>query len=405
MTANPFSGASVRASLRSSLLNLAFWVVPIAVGLQFPAAFAQAPNQPPPPVMVSTPLQRNITEWDEYTGRFEASESVEVRARVSGFLDQIHFTDGQFVAKGDKLFTIDPRPYEIARDVARADVERAQASQSLAEADVERAEPLIRNRTLTQREFDTRQSTLRAAVAQVASAQANLRNAELNVEWTEVRAPVSGRISDKRVDAGNLITGGSSGTTLLTTIVSLDPINFVFDASEADYLKYARQASNGSRPSSREASNPVEVRLADETTWKHKGRMDFVDNVVNPRSGTIRGRAVFENKDMFLTPGVFARMRLWAGNADALLVPDAAILADQARRIVMTVAEDGTVVPKTVTPGPLVDGLRVIRAGLTKDDRVIVNGIQRARPGGKVSPQPGKIEALAQIDTTQQAKN
>jgi multidrug efflux system membrane fusion protein len=347
---------------------------------------------PPPSVTVARPLQKTITEWDEYTGRFTPLESVEVRARVSGFIDSVHFKEGQMVKQGDLLFVIDPRPYRLAVEQAKADVDRAQAKLEIAALDVQRATPLIRNQTLTEREFDTRQSTQHDAAGQVASAQAAVKQAELNLEWTEVRAPIGGRISDKRVDAGNLITGGQTGATLLTVIVSIDPIHFVFDGSEADFLRYARLAAAGGRPSSRDAQNPVSVRLADETEYKHQGRMDFVDNVLNPKTGTIRGRAIFDNKDGLLTPGFFGRLRLFGGEHDALLVPDGAVASDQSSKIVFTVAEDGTVGTKLVELGPMVDGLRVIRSGLAPADRIVIDGLQRARPGGKVTAQDGKVE-------------
>ena len=350
---------------------------------------------PPPPVTVSKPLQKSITEWDEYTGRFVPVATVEVRARVSGFIDSIHFKDGQIVKKDDLLFVIDQRPYRIAVEQAKADLERARAKYDIATSDVDRATPLLRNQSLTEREFDTRKSAQRDAAGQVGSAVAALKQAELNLEWSEVRAPIAGRISDRRVDAGNLITGGQTGATLLTSIVTLDPIHFAFDGSEADFIRYLRLAAAGTRPSSRDAQNPVAVRLADETDFKHQGRMDFVDNVVNAKTGTIRGRAIFDNKDGFLTPGFFGRLRLYGGQRDAFLIPDNVISSDQASKIVFTVADDGTVGAKKVELGPIVDGLRVVRSGLAPTDRIVIDGIQRARPGQKVTAQDGKIEAAA----------
>jgi membrane fusion protein, multidrug efflux system len=350
----------------------------------------------PPPVTVARPLQKTIAEWDEYTGRFTALETVEVRSRVSGFIDSVHFNEGQMVKQGDPLFVIDPRPYRLAVEQAKADVERAKAKLEIASLDLQRATPLVRNQALTEREFDTRRSTERDAAGQVGSAEAALKEAELNLEWTEVRAPISGRISEKRVDAGNLITGGQTGATLLTVIVSIDPIHFVFDGSEADFLHYLRLAAAGARPSSRDVQNPVAVRLADETEYKHQGRMDFVDNAVNSKTGTIRGRAIFDNKDGLLTPGFFGRLRLFGGEHQALLVPDGAIASDQSRKIVFAVADDGTVGTKLIELGPIVDGLRVVRSGLAPTDRIVIDGVQRARPGQKVKPEDGKIEAVAQ---------
>jgi RND family efflux transporter MFP subunit len=367
----------------------------LILGLLLVAGVARA-QAPLPQVQVAAPLARTVPEWDEFTGRFEAVAYVEVRPRVSGFIDQIGFKDGQIVKEGDLLFTIDPRPYQIAVDSARADVERNVAQVELATLDVRRGEPLAASQALSQSALDSRRSTLKQAVANRDSAAAALRNAELNLSWTQVRAPIGGRISNRRVDVGNLVAGGTgvATPTLLTTIVALDPIYFTFDAAEADYIKYVRLAQSGQRPSGRTSANPVEVRLADEARWVHKGTLDFVDNVVNSRTGTIRGRGVFDNKDQFLTPGTFGRLRLWGGDANVLLVPDAAVQSDQARKIVLVVGADGVVGAKQVTVGPMALGLRIVRAGLTAEDRVVVNGFANpfVRPGAKVVANPGKIE-------------
>jgi membrane fusion protein, multidrug efflux system len=384
---------------RAIVLGPMLLAAQLLAGCDSNPAASSAP--PPPPVTVARPLQKTITEWDEYTGRFTALETVEVRARVSGFVDSIHFNEGQMIKQGDLLFVIDPRPYRLAVEQAKADVERAKAKLEIASLDVQRGTPLARTQALTERELDTRKSTERDAAGQVASAEAAVKQAELNLEWTEVRAPIGGRISDKRVDAGNLITGGPTGATLLTVIVSIDPIHFIFDGSEADFLRYVRLAAAGGRPSSRDVQNPVSVRLADETEFKHQGRMDFVDNVLNPRTGTIRGRAVFDNKDGLLTPGFFGRLRLFGGEHEALLVPDGAIASDQSSKIVFTVADDGTVGTKLIELGPMVDGLRVIRTGLAPTDRIVIDGLQRARPGGKVTAQDGKVEAAASTAAAQ----
>jgi RND family efflux transporter MFP subunit len=375
---------------RTFLLLSLFITVSWLVGCDNKPVATAAP--PAPSVTVARPVQKLITEWDEYTGRFAAVETVEVRARVSGFIDSIHFNEGQMVKRGDLLFIIDRRPYEIAVEQAKADVERAKAKLEVASLDVQRATPLVRSQSLTEREFDTRKAAERDAAGQVGSAEAALKQAELNLEWTEVRAPVTGRISDRRVDAGNLITGGQTGASLLTMIVSIDPIHFIFDGSEADFLRYLRLAAAGARPSSRDVQNPVSVRLADESDYTHQGRMDFVDNALNAKTGTIRGRAVFENKDGLLTPGFFGRLRLFGGEHEALLVPDSAIASDQSRKIVFAIAADGTVGTKLVELGPIVDGLRVIRSGLAATDRIVIEGLQRARPGQKVTPEDGKID-------------
>lgn len=352
---------------------------------------------PAPPVQVAAPLAKRVTNWDEFTGRFEASEQVEVRARVSGFLDALHFRDGQLVKKGDLLFTIDRRPYQLSVDAARAEVARAKAQVELTQNEVERAEALTQNRTITARDIDQRRANLNSALGQQQGAEANLKTAELNLEWTQVRAPLAGRISNRRVDPGNLIAGGQSGATLLTTIVASDPIYFAFDASEADYLRYSRLAADKQRASSRDNATPTLVRLADEREWKRQGRMDFVDNALNARSGTIRGRAVFDNKDEFLTPGTFGRLRLFAGERDALLVPDTVIVSDQASKIVLTVGPDNKVVPKPVTLGQISEGLRVVTSGITAQDKVIIGGLANpmVRPGATVTPQPGEIKVAA----------
>lgn len=349
---------------------------------------------PAPSVTVAQPLAKRVTQWDEYTGRFEALEQVEVRARVSGFLDAVHFKDGQIIKKGDLLFSIDPRPYKLAVDAAKAELARTKSLVTLADNELDRAEALTQNRSITVRDLDQRKSNLAAATAAQQLADANLKTVELNLEWTRVTAPLAGRISNKRIDVGNLIAGGQTGATLLTTIVASDPIRFVFDASEADYLRYSRLATSGARPSGRDAPNPVQVRLADETDWKRNGKMDFVDNQLNARSGTIRGRAVFENSDQFLTPGTFGRMRLFGGEIDALLVPDAVIVSDQARKIVLTLGADNKVVPKPVVLGPITDGLRVIKSGLQPTDKVLISGLANplVRPGVVVQPQPGEIK-------------
>jgi multidrug efflux system membrane fusion protein len=384
---------------RAVLLGLIFCLHFSMIGCDGKPPASSAPA--PPAVTVSAPIQKKITEWDEYTGRFAATETVEVRARVSGFLDSIHFKDGQIVKQGDLLFVIDQRPYKLAVEQAKSDVERARAKLEIATSDVERAAPLLRNQTLTAREFDTRRSTQREATGVVNSAETAVKQAELNLEWTEVRAPIAGRISDRRVDAGNLITGGQSGATLLTIIVSLDPIHFLFDGSEADFLRYVRLRVAGTSGPRRNAETPVSVRLADEAEYKHAGVLDFVDNALNPKTGTIRGRALIKNENELLLPGYFGRLRLFAGERDVLLIPDSAISSDQASKVVFTVAPDDMVVSKHVELGPIVEGLRVIRSGLAANDRIVIEGIQRARPGQKVTAENGKIEASAESKTRQ----
>jgi RND family efflux transporter MFP subunit len=346
-------------------------------------------------VTVATPLARKVVQWDEYTGRFEASERVAVRPRVSGYIDSVHFSDGADVKQGDLLFTIDRRPFEIAVEAARADLARAQAQVTLGQVDYQRAQELVRSATTSVRDLDQRKANLDTAQAQVMAAQAALRNAQLNLEWTSVRAPISGRVSDRRVDAGNLVTGGQDGANILTTIVKLDPIYFVFEGSEADYIRYQRLNREGQRQSSRGAANPVRIQLADETGWPHAGKMNFVDNEVNARSGTIRGRAILDNHDLFFSPGTFGRLQLFGGTVDALLIPDEAIASDQARKVVFTVGPDNKIAPKPVTLGGFSLGLRVITGGLQPSDRVVLNGLANpfVRPGAVVSPEAGEIKA------------
>ena len=349
----------------------------------------------PPAVTVATPLAKKVVQWDEYTGRFEASERVAVRPRVSGYIDKVHFADGADVKQGDLLFTIDRRPFEIAVDSARADLARAHAQVTLGQVDYQRAQELVRTATTSVRELDQRKANLETAQAQVMAAQAALRNAELNLEWTLVRAPITGRVSDRRVDPGNLVTGSQDGANLLTTIVRLDPIYFVFEGSEADYIRYTRLNSQGQRPSSRGVANPVRIQLADETGWPHTGKMNFVDNEVNPRSGTIRGRAILDNHDLFFSPGTFGRLQLYGGTIDALLIPDDAIVSDQARKAVLTVGPDNKIVAKPVTLGGFALGLRVVTAGLQASDRVVISGLANpfVRPGAVVAPEAGEIKA------------
>jgi membrane fusion protein, multidrug efflux system len=359
-------------------------------------SFAQG-ETPAMPVAVAAPILKRVTQWDEYSGRFAASEMVEVRPRVTGFVDKIHFKDGQIVRAGDILFTIDPRPFEIAVDSAKAEVARTTAQVELAVTEVDRAEPLAKSRTITERDFDQRKANLNVTRAQQQAAQASLRSAELNLEWTQVKAPIAGRISDRKVDVGNLVSSGEAGTTtLLTTILRTDPIYFVFDISESDYLRYARVFLTNGNKASRDDSNPVRIRLADETLWSRTGKMDFVDNQLNPRSGTLRGRAILANKDELLTPGVFGRLQLFGGEIDALLIPDSAVLSDQARKIVFALGPGNIVRPVPVTLGPIVDGLRVVREGLQPSDRVIIDSLANpaVRPGVKVAPQAGEIKAV-----------
>jgi RND family efflux transporter MFP subunit len=371
-----------------------FSLVAVALAACEPSSNTKAAaSPPPPPVTVAPPLIQRITEWDEYTGRFEAVERVEVRSRVSGYLESIHFRDGEIVDKGQLLFVIDPRPFQAALERAKADLQRASTRFELTKTELARAERLLATSNISQEAYDTRRQNMRDAEAQVAAARAQVRSAELDLEFTQIKSPIRGRISDRKVDVGNVVSGGTLQSTLLTTIVALDPIYFVFDVSEADYLRYLRLSRAGTRPDSRNGDDEVYVKLADETEWSRRGRLNFVDNALNPGSGTIRLRAVFDNPDLFLVPGVFGRLRVaGSGEYAAMLVPDAAVVADQTRRMLVAVKDDGSTDFRPVILGPIVDGLRVVRSGISPSDRVIISGLQRARPGGKVTPEAGTID-------------
>ncbi|HEY0044445.1 MAG TPA: efflux RND transporter periplasmic adaptor subunit [Allosphingosinicella sp.] len=367
---------------------------------------------PPPTVTVAAPLVRDVAEWDEYVGRFEASRSVEVRPRISGPVTGIHFADGAYVRQGQLLFTIDARPYQAALAEARAAVAGARSDLALAEADLSRALRLLEVEAVSRSDVDRLRARVQASNAALAAAQARVQARALDVEFTQVRAPISGRISDHRVDAGNLVSGGGAGeATLLTTINAVDQMHFAFDASESLFLKTKRARESGA------SGAPVEIRLQDETGYRWRGRLDFTDNGLDPRSGTIRGRAVVANPGRFLTPGMFGNMRLASGaTRPAMLVPDAAIQTDQARKLILVVGPGGAVAPKPVELGPTIEGLRVIRAGLKPTDQVVISGMQLAAPGAKVmtkrgaiAPQPGAdapppVAAAAAGDATFSAR-
>ncbi len=355
---------------------------------------AQAPGAPPPPsVSIANPVEKKVMEWDEYTGRFDAQDMVEVRARISGVLTEVNFTDGAVVKKGDLLFVIDPRPFQRVLDRDRAALQGAKVKLDFAQRDLERARPLMSNNTISQQVFDQRNQVVKTAEAEVLSAEASVKSAELDVEFTRIHAPIGGRISRKLISEGNYVTGGSGSGSLLTTIVSTDPIYFYFDISEADFLKYKRLYEQGMRPSSRETPNPLEVGLQGDTGFPYKGQMNFVDNRIDANTGSLRERATFSNPNGMLLPGLFARARvIGSGEYNAILLPDEAIATDQSNRLVFVVADDGTVGAKPVSLGPMIDGLRVIRTGVSPSDWVIVNGVQRARKGIKVKAEKTVIE-------------
>jgi multidrug efflux system membrane fusion protein len=347
----------------------------------------EAAAPPPPPVTVANPTKKVTTDWDEFTGRFDAIEQVQIRARVTGFVTKVAFTDGAVVKAGDLLYEIDPRQYQAAAEQAQGQLDDAKAKVVLAEKELERATTLIKTQAISENIVDQRSQAIAAAQAATLQAEGALKQAQLNVEYTKVVAPIAGRVSRHLVTVGNLVQGSESGATLLTSIVSLSPIYVYFDTDEATYVRNSKLWFEGKRPSSRDTPNPVQITLVGETKPSHEGKMDFLDNRLDVGTGTLRGRAIVDNKDLSILPGQFARVRVIAsGEYEALLIPDAAVANDQSRKIVMVVKADDTVEARPVTLGPLDGGLRVIREGLKPDDRVIVDGIQRARVGAKVAP-------------------
>jgi multidrug efflux system membrane fusion protein len=357
---------------------------------------SHAPTPQPPTVSVVQPIAREVVEWDEYIGRLESPESVEVRARVSGYLDKVHFKEGKEIKKGDLLFTIDPRPYQAEFEHANAEHERMVSQTDLAKNDFERAKRLIVTKAISEEDYDTKAKAYATTQAAMRSAKASMDLAKLNLQFTEIRSPINGKISRALVTEGNLISSGisGSGATLLTTIVSLDPLYCYADPDERAILKYLRLSREGKRVSARDEPIPVEMGLADEVGFPHKGYIDFVDNRVDPNTGTMRGRGVFPNPDHGLSPGFFARIRFpGSGKYPALLVPDRALGADQALKFIYVVNPENKVEFRPVSIGPMIDGLRVVKEGLKPGERVIVEGLLRVRPGVVVDAKPWEAAA------------
>ncbi len=368
-----------------------------------PAAVAPPPA---PTVTVSPPLQRSVARWTDFTGQFSAVDQVDLRAQVSGYLTEIHFTDGQIVHKGDLLFVIDPRPYDIALQQAVAQYQAATAGLDLANKQVARTTDLTRDNFASREVLDQRVQAQLAATAAIEQAKAAIHAAQLNLDFTRITAPFSGRVSMRHVSVGSLVSGGPGATasTPLTSIVSLDPIYLDFDMSETDYLAYQRflatEQPGAGHPS---LKHNVQISLSDETGWPRRGKLDFIDNAIDRSSGTMHARASLANPGLLIAPGQFARLRLpVSAPRPVLLVPDAALVTDQSRKLLMVVAADGTVSPKPVEIGALDDDrLRVITSGIAATDQVVINGLMRVRPGSKVTPQPGKIDPAAQITASQ----
>jgi RND family efflux transporter MFP subunit len=351
-------------------------------------------QQPAPQVSVATVLERDVTEWDEFTGRLEAVESVEVRPRVTGYIESVNFTEGSVVKKGDLLFVIDPRPYRAELSKAQAELARALARSELTAGEAARSEKLVSIKAVSHEEYDQRVNASREAAANVDAARAAVEAARLNIEFTRITSPITGRVSKAVVTSGNLVTGGSNAATLLTTVVSTDPMYVTFEGDEQVYLKYAELARRGERSSSRDAANPVLMGLADEDGYPHKGAMAFVDNQIDPRTGTIRARASFDNKDGYLTPGLFARVKLLGHNSyRTVLVDDRAIGTDQSQKFVYVVDAENKVSYRAVKIGRVTDGLRIVQQGLEPGETVVVNGLQRVRPGVIIAPERVAMDA------------
>lgn len=345
-----------------------------------------AQQRPPPQVDVAAPVARQIIDYDTYTGRVQAVQDVDVRSQVTGFVQEILFRAGDLVEAGDVLVVLDTRRFEAERDRLSAEVAQSTVQRDLAKREVERGAQLARREAIAADQVDQREANLAAAQAALVGASAALRGAQADLDDTQIRAPFAGRVSDQRVTIGSLVQGGSGQATVLTNIASVDPVEVLFDTSEADYLRYSRMTLNGNRSSSRVSPTEVTARLNDEEDWRYRGEIDFIDNRIDAGSGTIRIRARFDNPDELFIPGLFVELRVPAtASYEALLVPDEAVLADQDRRVVMTIDEQNIASAQAVVLGPVVDGLRVLREGVTSDDRVIVSGAFKASDGVPVS--------------------
>jgi multidrug efflux system membrane fusion protein len=383
--ADPFGGNMQNRRLAvTGVLSLA--------GLSLAALTVGGKKEPPAApqpqaVTVAEVPERQITEWDEFTGRLEAVDQVEIRPRVTGYIKRVTFAEGKEVKKGEVLFEIDPRPYEADLARAEAELESARSAASLAKSEVQRAGKLVDMQAISREEFDSRTSAEVQGGAQVRALEAAVQTARLNLDWTRVRSPIAGRVSNALVTAGNLVQAGPPAGAVLTTVVSVDSMYLYFDSDEQTYLRYAGRARSSGGTNWRTARLPVYLGLANESGFPHEGRLDFVDNQVDPNSGTIRTRAVFSNHSRALTPGLFARVKLVGSEkTNAMLVRDAAIGTDQDRKFVLVVGPGDTLAYRPIVPGRLTDGLRIVTSGLKPGERIVVNGLMRVRPGMKVAP-------------------
>ncbi|TRW95127.1 efflux RND transporter periplasmic adaptor subunit [Candidatus Methylobacter oryzae] len=378
-----FSDGKIRNGL------LATFILISVIGCENSNAPGSQANQPPPPkIKIAQPLSQQVTEWDEYTGRVEAVNSVDIRARVSGYLEKVNFKAGDKVHKGDLLFLIDPKPFAAQLSYAEAELERAKSKHELAKNDLSRAERLFHGKAISEEEYDARSKGLRETLAAVESAKANVHTAQLNLEFTKVRAPIDGRIGRELITAGNLVSGSGADATLLTFIVSTDPVYVYIDADERSVLKYRRQAQQDGRGNLAEARTPVELALADEVNFPHQGHLDYISPREDTATGTLTLRGVFANPDELLSPGFFARMRVRQSKPyPAVLLPDRAIGTDQAQRFIWIVDQENQVQYRKVELGAHIGQSRVITQGLKAEEWVVIEGISKLKPGIKVNPE------------------
>lgn len=380
-------------------LALAVAAACIAFGLSGCGKGQAASAAPPPmPVHVAAAVSGEVTDWDAFTGRFEAVEAVKLRPRVSGYIDQVRFADGKEVKKGDVLFVIDQRPYRVQFERTQADFVRAQARSQLAETELARSQKLLAAHAVSQEEYDQRASELSQTRADQLSARAAMDAAKLDLEYTQIIAPIDGRVSRAEITAGNYV---NAGETILTSVVSLDPIYVYFEGDEQTYLKYNDLAKRGERPSSRDSANPVFIGLANENDFPHAGKMNFVDNALNPQTGTIRARALLDNHEHLFTPGMLARVKLQgSGKYTATLIDDDAVATDQDRKYVFVVNAQNVVEYRAVELSGVYDNHRIVRSGLQPGERIVVGGLQRVRPGITVAPQ----DAVVTTNSTDQPR-
>jgi RND family efflux transporter MFP subunit len=373
--------ALFRAASAASVLTL---LVVLASG----CAPQAAPAPQAPQVSIAEVLQRDVTDWDEFTGRTEAIESVEVRPRVSGYIERVAFVEGSTVKKGDLLFVIDPRPYRAELDRAEAELVRAQANAELARNEVARGDRLLNARAISREEYDQRVNAGRESDANVRAARAAVETARLNLGYTRITSPIDGRVSKAEVTLGNLVSGGTANSTLLTTVVSIDPIYVAFEGDERVYLKYANLGQLRELRGANNMRNTVRVGLANEEDFPHDGELVFFDNQLNPATGTIRARALLDTHDGRLTPGLFARVKLIGTEVrSAVVIDDRAVGTDQDQKFVYVVGKNNVVDYRAVKLGRVFEGLRIVEEGLEPGERIVVNGLQRVRPGVTIAPE------------------